>query len=143
MRNRYGGVREDNPRTRPWREAVAWHALDSMRGREMLDGPCEVHATFRFPRPKGHYRTGKNSHLLRESAPSHPSGKPDADKLQRAAGDSMTGIVMRDDAQICHWDVWKVYGTPGVTITVTPVRSVTSPVVDASAADTDADAAHD
>ena len=38
--------------------------------------------------------------------------KPDLDKLERAIGDALTGIVFRDDSQIAWWSVWKVYGEP-------------------------------
>jgi crossover junction endodeoxyribonuclease RusA len=77
--------------------------------RPILLGPVSVRVTFAFPRPKSHFRTGKNAHLLRDDHPFYKQGKPDTDKLQRAIGDSLTGVVMRDDSQIVHWNVRKLY----------------------------------
>lgn len=92
-----------------WRRAVADAAAEASRG-ELLDGPLEV--TFRFyrVRPRSHYRTGRNSHLLRDSAPEFPTTRPDALKLARAAEDSMTGVLYRDDSQIVNEYLFKRYG---------------------------------
>lgn len=81
-----------------------------MEGEPILLGAVHVTAVFYFPRPKSHYRTGKNAHLLRDDAPSYKAGHPDLDKLQRAIGDSLTGIVVRDDKQIVAWTTVKLYG---------------------------------
>lgn len=55
--------------------------------------------TFHLPRPKGHYRTGANAHLLRDSAPEQPSVKPDLDKLVRSTMDGLSEAgVWHDDA---------------------------------------------
>jgi crossover junction endodeoxyribonuclease RusA len=78
---------------------------------------------FRFTRPKGHYGTGKNANRLKVSAPDFHLVKPDADKLQRAIGDSIeqSGLV-RGDQQIVNWSVSKRWcvGTevPGVLLTI-------------------------
>ena len=61
-------------------------------------------------RPKSHYRTGKNSHLLRDAAPTHPTVKPDVLKLARAAEDALTGILWRDVAQIIEEMLVKRFG---------------------------------
>ena len=127
-RNRFGGgVREDNPRTKPWRQAVAAEAIEAMDGRDLLTGPLEVHAVFYFNRAKGHFGTGKNAEILKASAPLFHEKKPDVDKLQRAIGDSLTGHVMRDDSQIVHWNVWKLYGAPRAEILVRRVQPALAP----------------
>lgn len=93
-----------------------------MEGQELILGPVLVTATFTFPRPKSHYRTGKNAHLLRDDAPHYKTGHPDLDKLQRAIGDSLTGIVVRDDKQIVAWNTVKSYADlAGVEIIVSPL----------------------
>jgi crossover junction endodeoxyribonuclease RusA len=75
-------------------------------------GPVAVHVKFVMPRPKHHYRTGRNAHLLRDSAPEYPTGKPDLDKLCRALLDSLTAAgVVKDDAQVVWLDAIKVYAT--------------------------------
>lgn len=106
------GVREDNPATKPWRATVAWEAHALWQGRPLIDLPVEVDALFVFPRPKAHYRTGRNAHLLRDTAPAWCATKPDADKLARAIGDALTGVLLRDDNRIVNWRIRKVYGEP-------------------------------
>ena len=117
VRTRYG-MREDNPNTRPWRSAVAHEATEAMQGREPLTGPLELHATFYFPRPKSHYRTGTYAGVLKDGAPDWHTSKPDADKLLRAIGDSITGIIARDDSMLAVVRAEKMYGTPRAVITV-------------------------
>lgn len=106
-RNRFGGVRDDNATTlKPWRDNVRSAALDALAGATYWfgGGPVTVAVTFRFARPAGHYGTGRNAHLLRDSAPAYPTGSRssgDIDKLQRACLDALTdAAVWRDDAQV-------------------------------------------
>jgi len=135
-RTRWGGIREDNPATRPWREAVAWAATQAMQGgdpeghsrilevRPPLTGPLELAVAFYFPRPKHHYGTGRNADRLKDTAPTWCATKPDTDKLIRAIGDAITGIICRDDSQIVRVTAWKLYGTPAAEITVRPADGV-------------------
>jgi Holliday junction resolvase RusA-like endonuclease len=113
---------EDNPRTRPWRAAVAAAAYDARvdyTASEIVD-PVTVTARFYFPRPKAHYRTGRYAGELKPSAPVYCSTTPDLDKLERAVGDALKGVLLRDDSQIVHWDTWKLYGAPArAEITIT------------------------
>jgi Holliday junction resolvase RusA-like endonuclease len=126
VRTRYG-VREDNPATRPWRTAVAWEA-SALRARiddnEQYDatfpllGPLSLWVVFFFPRPKNHYGSGKNSDVLKPSAPIFHTSKPDGDKLTRAIGDSLTGVLVRDDSQFCDVRAVKLYGEPRAVIMI-------------------------
>lgn len=116
------GIREDNPATRPWRNAVAWEARATYRDQEPLTGPIELHATFYFPRPKSHYGTGKNAAVLKPTAPLYHTAKPDGDKLMRAIGDAITGILIRDDSLIAHGSWTKVYGQPRAHIQISPAE---------------------
>ncbi len=90
-----------------WRRAVAYAASEAWQeGFERpvpTTRPAEVHATFWFRRPKGHFGTGRNRATLKPSAPRRHTVKPDTDKLQRAIGDALTGIVLVDDSQIYAW----------------------------------------
>lgn len=115
------GMREDNPRTKPWRATVAAEAAAAMTGTPFA-GPVTLDATFTFPRPKSHYRTGRHADELRPDAPAWHSSKPDTDKLLRAIGDAITGIVVRDDSQIAQITARKVYGTPGCHVCVSPAN---------------------
>lgn len=119
-KNPWGG--EANKNLAPWRGHVtqtvgeAWDAA----GLPILLGPVEVVVTFSFPRPASHYGTGRNAGVLKANAPSYKTSTPDLDKLERAIGDALTARVFRDDAQIVHWDVWKVYDeTTYADITIT------------------------
>lgn len=116
-RTRYG-VREDNPATRPWRAAVAWEATAAMQMREWLTGPLGLEVSFYFPRPKNHFGTGSKANTLKPAAPEWHASKPDADKLVRAIGDSLTGIVARDDSLIARVLVEKLYGASRAEIRV-------------------------
>jgi Holliday junction resolvase RusA-like endonuclease len=112
-------LREDNPHLRSWRADVAVAALDAMtvgddiRRQAPHPGPVRLEATFVFPRPRHHYRTGRNAGQLRPSAPIHCDKRPDLDKLVRALGDALTGIVLVDDAQVAELAASKCYGAPG------------------------------
>lgn len=112
------GVRESNDATRPWRSAVSWGATEAMQGREHLVGALALEVVFFFPRPKSHYRTGKHAGTLKDSAPRFHTSKPDVDKLVRAIGDSLSGIVMRDDSLIAEVVARKLYGSPRAAIRV-------------------------
>jgi Holliday junction resolvase RusA-like endonuclease len=94
----------------PWREAIKHQALREHGGyghahhRPALDEPVAVAMVFAFARPKSHYRTGRNSHLLKDDAPIRPSGPPDLSKLIRAAEDALTeAAVWRDDARVVEY----------------------------------------
>ena len=95
-----------------WRQAVADQArcvFTDMSGIPFPDGPLLVTFVFRLPRPKS-----KPKRCV------FPTTKPDAGKLARCAEDELTGLVWRDDSQVCKLIVSKVYATgfPGATITV-------------------------
>jgi crossover junction endodeoxyribonuclease RusA len=114
-----GRMIEMSKRLGPWRNDVGREASIAMRGRELVYGPVAVRLAFHFPRPKGHFGSGRNSSNVKESAPRRHITTPDLDKLQRAINDAMTGIVWKDDSQVWKVEACKVYsGTPGVWIDV-------------------------
>lgn len=102
-RNAYGTMYEANRDLKPWRA----HAITQLRAAwagEPITHGVHVTARFVYARPKSHYRTGRNSHLLRDDAPAFKTSAPDLDKLQRALGDALTQSgVLRDDALIVEW----------------------------------------
>ncbi|HET7624386.1 MAG TPA: RusA family crossover junction endodeoxyribonuclease [Verrucomicrobiae bacterium] len=110
--------------SREWKSIVAGEAVEAMeesRGQMFLE-PVRLCVTFRLPRPKSHYGTGKHSDELRPSAPSFPAIKPDLLKLTRAVEDALTGIVWRDDSQVVSQCLDKKYDKyPGCTIQVSEV----------------------
>lgn len=105
---------------RPWASAISYTAMQEMRFEKPVAGPICLSLYFTMPRIKGHFRTGKNAHLLRDDAPSAHIVKPDLDKLIRCVKDALTSIVWNDDSQVCEMpNIRKRYGdNPGVRITV-------------------------
>lgn len=100
---------ESSKRVKPWRADIREAAETEMRGSPPVRGPLSMSITFVFPRPKGHYGSGRNASILKATAPEYHTGKPDLDKLARAALDAMTGIVYVDDAQIVQLHLSKRY----------------------------------
>lgn len=85
----------------------------------MLFGPLHVTMQFVVARPASHYGSGKNTRMLKPSAPEFPTVKPDVLKLARSTEDALTGILWKDDSQTVELSLSKVYGdTPGCMITV-------------------------
>lgn len=112
---------DSNKKSKPWMQAIREAAAAACpAGFELIRGPVRVEVEFRFARPKSHFRTGKHSGELKGDAPLWHVTTPDADKCERALGDSLTGVLLADDKQIANWDVRKVYtsGTEGATVRV-------------------------
>ena len=109
-----------------WREAVKQAALTALADRDIAYGEngdaVRVDVIFFMARPKSHYRTGANSHLLRGNAPNWPAGKPDLDKLVRSTLDALTDAgVWRDDSQVVVIHAEKSYSAlraPGACVYV-------------------------
>ena len=95
-----------------WRNAVSAYAAKAMSGREIFTGPLLLTVTFYMPRPKSHYKTGKNAGQLKSNAPFWHTKKPDRTKLLRSTEDAMTGIVWVDDSQVVSGPVKKIYVLP-------------------------------
>lgn len=101
-----------------WRSLIADEARKVYDG-DPIEGPLYVSLEFIFSRPKGHYGTGRNAGRLKDSAPMSHTTKPDLDKLTRAVGDALSGVLWRDDSQIEAWMLSKQYGDrPGVEVIV-------------------------
>lgn len=114
---------EANRNLKPWRA----HAITQLRAAwagEPITHGVHVEAQFVFARPKSHYRTGRNSHLLRDDAPAFKTSAPDLDKLQRALGDALTQSgVLRDDALIVTWVARKSWATtPSTWLQITSIN---------------------
>lgn len=80
-----------------------------LRGK-LLEGPIRVEITAYFQRPKGHFKSGKNSSTLKNTAPAWHTSKPDRDNMEKAVLDALTSVgVWRDDSQVCAGEVQKRY----------------------------------
>lgn len=111
-------VYEQNSKTqKSWRQDVIAAAVElrEAHGWGTLDGPVEIHMTFRLPRPAS----------VKITKRPYPAVKPDIDKLIRNTLDGLTQAgIYRDDAQVIHMWATKYYatddpgGSPGASIRV-------------------------
>lgn len=120
---RYGGMREDNPRTKGWRETIALNVRSQLPpGHVPFDGPCLLVAFFTMPSPA---RTPR--HRVWPAKKSRGSG--DEDKLVRAACDGLTTAgVWSDDSRMVRHIAGTDYpgapgfrSTPGCQLIVAPI----------------------
>lgn len=113
-------VTDANPKAKIWKEQIAREAARALKGEMLPDGPVRLEVLFYRVRPKGHFTA---QGVLRGSAPSHPTTKPDTTKLLRGIEDALTGIAWRDDAQVCEQLARKEFGEPArVEIRMEPMR---------------------
>jgi Holliday junction resolvase RusA-like endonuclease len=94
---------------RAWDNAIKAACRANGPDAPISDTPLAVSLTFRFPRPRGHYGTGRNADRLKPSAPLRPTSKPDADKIARSTLDSLTGLAFDDDSRVVELIVKKWY----------------------------------
>lgn len=127
-------IESSHDRVKSWRQAVIDAALAAGLDAPHdwpLAGPLRLGIVFALPRPKSHYRTGKNAAQLRDAAPRYPVGVPDLSKLLRSTEDALTdAAVWRDDSQVVAYSrLEKVYAghyggqvltAPGAMITIRP-----------------------
>jgi Holliday junction resolvase RusA-like endonuclease len=110
-------------RLKDWRLMCASACQAKMDGQGLLLGPVSVRAVFWIQRPKGHWRTGRNAHLLRDGLPLAPQTSPDIDKLGRSLLDSLTAVAFRDDGQVARLWLEKQWADPqpgavGVSVSI-------------------------
>ncbi len=121
-------VVDANPKAKAWKMEVAEEAAKQYRA-QLIDRPVRCFMTFYLQRPKGHYGTGKNERVLKDSSPLHHTKAPDALKLARGVEDALTGVVWVDDAQVHRGGQRKVYVHPwedqGVVVEVQVEEQVT------------------
>lgn len=116
-----GVMVESSKKVKPWRQDVTAAALEAATQTAdftPFTGPVRARITFIFPRPKGHYGTGRNANRLKPSAPVNVATKPDLDKLLRSTFDALsTAGLWRDDNQAARVTADKIYGDiPGAVI---------------------------
>jgi Holliday junction resolvase RusA-like endonuclease len=106
-RPRFGKGRVYTPaKTKEYENTIAWAAKAAMGRRKMLTGPVRLTITCVFSSKERGWHVSK----------------PDLDNCVKAATDGMTGIIYKDDAQICYMNVSKINGlTDEVEIYVRPL----------------------
>ena len=83
------------------------------------EGPVCMFITFKIQRPKSHFRTGKNKHKLKKSAPLFKTTKPDIDNHIKLYMDCL-GDIWKDDCQVINISASKqwVNDSPCTQITI-------------------------
>ena len=108
------GMYDDNAKTlKPWRAAITT-TTRNLREQPFTDA-VEADITIILKRPPSHYRTGRNRHLVKDSAPAYPigAGVGDADKFARACFDGIAdGGLVANDSQIVEFAIRKRYINP-------------------------------
>ena len=95
-----------------------------MSNEAVLTGALIVDMLFEFPRPAGHFGTGKNAGTLKSSAPVYCCNTKDLDNIAKFYCDSFNCIAYEDDRQIVSLTCHKKWtsGVPGVKITITQLE---------------------
>lgn len=112
------------PQKRKGDFAAAW--IDAGFGPFPREVPLAVEIEFVFPRPAGHYGTGKNAGLLKHSAvhlrPRGGTNGGDLDNLAKLVTDALEGVAYHNDSDIAALTLSKryVYGaeTPSTSIAI-------------------------
>lgn len=106
-----GVMVESSKGLKAWRDQLTLLA-QQQRPNVPLDGPVSIAMSFRFGRPKAHYRSGKASGELKPNAPTYATSRVlgDGSKLQRAVEDALVDARwMTDDSLIADWTGEKLY----------------------------------
>lgn len=108
-------------RIRQAKADIPAEAMQLAASLDIIAGAVTVDVTFVMYRPKTTMIDGKRWDLTKIPTPPYTK-KPDADKLFRAIGDAMTGIIFIDDGQANAIGARKRYAelgeTPGAIINV-------------------------
>ncbi len=89
---------------------------------EPFSTPLAVSLRFYFSRPKGHYKSGKNAHLLKDNCPLHHIARPDVDNLTKFVMDAMNKVYWRDDSIIAECTITKRYdNNPRTEISISKI----------------------
>jgi Holliday junction resolvase RusA-like endonuclease len=104
-----------------WRAAVRAAAATAMGATPPLTGPVLLAVHFGLLRPRS--QVGARGQLRRR-APRFPATRPDLDKLIRAIGDALTGVVWHDDGQVVAVVAAKGWTVPARTqLVVVPLEA--------------------
>lgn len=111
------GTRESRQRMEQWRNDLRHEAQKAMDERPPLEGGIRLFVEFALMPPKSMPKK------MQGWAPH--TKQPDADKLLRALCDALTGIVWRDDSQVCIVGINKMYAWDGITGAVVTCETIT------------------
>jgi len=119
-KGRWGNIYDDNDAVlRPWRAVVSSAARDAIELEHGAHPDLPIHPrhtaiavelTFTYARTGGHFGTGRNAGVLKDTAPRHCVMGRDVDKLARAVLDALTDVgLYKDDKQVVALLARKTY----------------------------------
>jgi Holliday junction resolvase RusA-like endonuclease len=76
---------------------------------EKMTKPIKCNLNFYCKRPKSHYKTGKNSHVLKDTAPKYNTNNKDLDNMVKFILDALNDKLYVDDCQIVEITCKKLY----------------------------------
>lgn len=76
---------------------------------EKMSKPIHCVLHFYCKRPKSHYKTGKNAHLLKETSPKYNTNNKDLDNMVKFVLDALNEKLYVDDCQIIEIQCKKLY----------------------------------
>lgn len=90
------------PLCRAWQKTVIEQVEEQLpEDWVLITEQCEAEYHFYLPRPKAHWGTGKNAHVLKDSAPQKHAITPDSSKLTRITEDALTHAGVWEDDALC------------------------------------------
>jgi Holliday junction resolvase RusA-like endonuclease len=76
---------------------------------EKMTNPIKCQLQFYCKRPKNHYKTGKKSNELKDSAPKYNTNSKDLDNMVKLVLDALNDKLYLDDSQIIEITCSKLY----------------------------------
>ena len=76
---------------------------------EKMTKPIRCTLNFYCKRPKNHYKTGKNSHVLKDSSPKYNINNKDLDNMVKFVLDALNDKLYIDDSLIIEINCSKLY----------------------------------
>jgi Holliday junction resolvase RusA-like endonuclease len=76
---------------------------------EKMSKPIRCTLNFYCKRPKNHYKTGKNSHVLKDSSPKYNINNKDLDNMVKFVLDALNDKLYTDDSLIIEINCSKLY----------------------------------
>jgi len=105
-----------NQKNKEWEKKIQRQAFLHYQVNKLWEQPVALRLIFRLKKPKAH---PKSKHVFHTK-------KPDLDKLIRSVVDALTGVVYKDDNQVCSIHSRKEYSNnPGVDIAVINIDLLT------------------
>lgn len=84
--------------------------IDNLPENKMAN-PIKCSLEFYCKRPKSHYKTGKNAHILKDNSPIYNTNNKDLDNMVKFVLDALNDKLYNDDCQIVEINCKKLYSS--------------------------------